>query len=213
MKHFISPNFGPEKLESPSYGDLVDVFEDRMRNWFLLPAAHLLKLPHCQIAAVALLITYFEGIEIYQTGKDSKNKSADFFARGFFKVFSINVSGSEFSKQITDAIYAETRCGFSHDGLFRNRVFFSDTRPEPILITMPKKNGAFDTSGKVETIIINPSEFFESIQIHFDRYVKKLREGTDQLSKQAFEEAVKLKWCLGEADRVIGMTEDEFNRT
>jgi hypothetical protein len=213
IKHFISPNFGPEKLESPNYQDLVDVFEDRMRNWFLFPAAQLLKLPHCEIAAIALLISYFEGIEIYLTGKDSKNKSAQFFARGFLKVFSIDAAGSNLSKQIADAIYDEARCGFSHDGLFRNKIFFNDIRPEPLLITWPKKNGVFDTSGKVESIVINPSKFYESIQIHFESYVKKLRNGTDQLLTQAFEEAVKLKWGLGEKDRVIGMTEDEFNKT
>ena len=116
MNHFISPNFGYEKLESPSYEDLVDVFEDRMRNWFLLPAARLLELPHCQIGAVALLISYFEGIEIYLTGKDSKNKSAEFFARGFFKVFAIDEKGAELlSKGITDALYGEARCGFGHE--------------------------------------------------------------------------------------------------
>jgi hypothetical protein len=43
MQNFISPNFGPEKLESPTYEDLIDVFEDRMRNWFLLPAARFLR--------------------------------------------------------------------------------------------------------------------------------------------------------------------------
>jgi hypothetical protein len=32
MKSFISPNFTSEKLDSATYKDLVDVFEDRMRN-------------------------------------------------------------------------------------------------------------------------------------------------------------------------------------
>ncbi len=99
MVNFISPNFGYRKLESPTYEDLLDVFEDRMRNWFLLPAACLLDLPHSQIAAVALLISYVEGIEIYLTGQDSKNKSPEFFANGFFKVFAIDGASSELSKK------------------------------------------------------------------------------------------------------------------
>jgi hypothetical protein len=81
--NFISPNFGAEKLESASYEDLVDVFEDRMRHWFLNPAERLIGMPHCQIAAVALLISYFEGIAIYLSGKDSKNRSFEFFANAF----------------------------------------------------------------------------------------------------------------------------------
>lgn len=212
MTDFISPNFDSEKLKSPSYEDLVDVFEDRMRNWFLLPAKNLLELPHCQVAGVALLISYFEGIEIYLTGKDSTNKSAAFFAKGFLKVFEIENNGAHFLKEITDAIYSQTRCGFGHDGMFRNRVFFSDTPSKPILVTWPKKNGEFDISGKVESIVINPSRFFESIRVHFDGYISKLRKGSDQALMQAFEDAVKLKWGLDEKDRVIGMTEDEFNR-
>ena len=39
------------------------------------------KLP--DVAAVALMVNYFEGIEIYVTGEDSKNKSFEFFTRGF----------------------------------------------------------------------------------------------------------------------------------
>lgn len=54
-------SFAYEKLKSPTYDDLIDVFEDRMRSWFLLPAARFLEIPHYQIAAVGLLITYCEG--------------------------------------------------------------------------------------------------------------------------------------------------------
>ena len=63
------------------------------------------------------------------------------------------------------------------------------------------------------SIVINPSRFLESVQVHFDRYVQKLRTGSDGVLKQAFEATVKLKWGLDEKDRVIGMTEDEFNKT
>jgi hypothetical protein len=213
MRNLISPNFSYEKLESPRYEDLIDVFEDRMRNWFLLPAARLLDSPDCQIAAIALLISYFEGIEIYLTGKDSKNNSANFFANGFKKVFSIRGEGVTLSRKIADALYRQVRCGFAHDGMFRNRVFFSEVRPEPLLITWPKKNGVFDSSGDIQSIIINPTRFYESIQTHFDGYVKKLRKGSDLSARHAFEAAVKLKWAPDEKDRSIGMTEDEFHKT
>src|SRR4030042_2600450 len=101
--NFISPSFGHEKLESATYEDLVDVFEDRMCHWFLKPAERLLELPHCQIAAVALLITYFEGIAIYLSGKDSKNRSFEFFADGFSKVVSTDHDDKTWSKNIFSA--------------------------------------------------------------------------------------------------------------
>jgi hypothetical protein len=211
-RNFISPNFGHEKLESTTYEDLVDVFEDRMRNWFLMPAERLLEIPHCQIAAVALLITYFEGIAIYLSGKDSKNRSFEFFADGFSKVFSFQHEARDSSRIVARAIYDKARCGFAHDGMFRNRVFFSDVPLKPLIVSFPKKNGVLDLS-QVESIIINPFRFHESIRIHFERYLKRLRDGSDAAIKQAFETAVKLKWALDEPDRGIGMTEEEFFET
>lgn len=212
LQHFISPTFTHEKLEAPSYDDLVDVFEDRIRNWFLFPASKLLDIPNCDIAAVSLLLNYFEGIEIYLTGEDSKNRSADFFAKGFGRVFSIQGHASEFSSKIVAAIYSQARCGFAHDGMFRNRVSFSRIHPDPILITWPKKNGVFDHSAEVESIVINPPRLYESIKEHFDRYVKTLREGTDTEAKQALEKAIALKWGLDQPPYAIGMTEDEFSK-
>ncbi len=212
-QYFISPTFTHEKLESPSYDDLIDVFEDRTRNWLLLPASKLLDMPHCEIAAVGLLVNYFEGIEIYVTGEDSKRQSEEFFARGFGRVFSAEGHDPSFSRKIAAAIYSQARCGFAHDGMFRNRVFFNRVRPEPILVSWLKKNGVFDQSREVESISINPSRFYESIETHFNRYVKTLREAVDAEAKSAFKNAVALKWGLDEPDRVIGMTEDEFFKT
>lgn len=213
MQYLISPNFTHEKLESPSFEDIVDVFEDRMRNWYFLPVSKLLDLPHCQVAALALLISYFEGIEIYLVGKDSKYKSQEFFTNGFTKVFDISSEVNGLDKQIAEAIYIQARCGFAHDGLFRNRVFFDSLLTMPMLVTWPRKNGVFDTSGQLESIIVNPAKFNESVLIHFDSYIKKLRNGTDIALRQAFEAAIKLKWGLDEADRIIGMTEEDYHKT
>jgi hypothetical protein len=96
--------------------------------------------------------------------------------------------------------------------MFRNRVFFSREKPEPIIVTWPMKNGVFDYSGQVESIIINPVRFYERIKNHFNGYVKELRNGTDPL-KHAFENAVAIKWGLGEPDSAIGMNEEEFLKT
>jgi len=210
--NFISPKFGTEKLESATYEDLVDVFEDRMRNWFLMPAERLLEIPHCQIAAVALLLNYFEGIAEYLLGKDSKNQSFEFFAYGFSKVFSVPPDYENASKIVARAIYEQARCGFAHDGMFRNRVFFSDVPSKPLNFTFQKKDGVLDLS-RVESITINPFRLCESVQIHLERYLKRLRDGSDAATKQAFETAVKLKWALDEPDRAIGMTEQEFFET
>ena len=75
-----------------------------------------------------------------------------------------------------------------------------------------KKNGVLDLS-QFESIVINLFRFLESIQIYFESYVKILREGSDSTLRQAFQNAVKLKWALDEEPRAIGMSEEEFYQT
>lgn len=213
MQHYVSPSYGYEKLDAPNYSDLVDVFEDAMRNWFLVPAAYLLKLPHGEVAAVALLAGYFEGIEIYCTGEDSKNQSAKFFANGFARVFAIEGEHElEMAKAVTGAIYAQVRCGFAHDCMFRNRVFFNGSPSKAMLVTWPKKDGAYDKSGEIESVVINPDRFYECVLIHFESHIAKLRSTSDDELKTAFEKAMELKWALSDRERFIGMTEEEFRK-
>lgn len=210
MRHLISPNFHHKKLEKPALGDLIDVFEDRMRNWLLLPAKHLIDTPNGLVAATALLSGYFEGIEIYLSGKDSNNRSGEFFVKGFLRVFSVHGEGKEMLKKVAEGIYKQLRCGFAHDGMFRYRVFFDETLPKAILVTWPKKNGMFYTAGALQSIAINPSRFYDCIMIHFESYLKCLREGTDGELKDAFEKAVQLKWGIDQPDIIIGMSEEDY---
>ncbi len=208
--HFVSPNFTHEKLESPSYLDIVDVFEDRMRNWLLAPAAQLLSFPNGTVAAVALALGYFEGIEIYHSGEDSDRKSKEFFRRGFQRVFNADPSGAHVYDEMVNALYIQARCGFAHDGLFRNRVFFSTVKPQALNVTWPRKNGVFINEGHLESVIINPQRFCESINIHFTTYIAALRAESDVELKANFLAAVERKWALNEPGPFIGMTEDKF---
>jgi hypothetical protein len=210
MLHFISPTYTHEKLVAPSYRDLVDIFEDRMRNWLLEPAKQLLTLQHGVVAAVGLSLSYFEGIEIYCSGHDSGSKSKDFFRRGFQRVFKVEPTAEHVYEEVVNALYIQARCGFAHDGLFRNRVFFSDARPEALNITWPRKNGEFIKDGHLESVVINPQGFFGGIECHFTKYVSELRAESDAAQKEHFLAAIDLKWGLNEPDHLIAMPKDEF---
>lgn len=212
MRYFISPSYQYDKLESPIFSDLIDIFEDAIRNWIFVPVLHLLKLPHGEVAAVALLSGYFESIEIYCTGEESKGQSRSFFANGFARVFAVSKESSELQRLIADAVYAQVRCGFAHDGLFRNRVFFSRDNMSAMVVTWPKKDGVYDKSGNVESIVINPDRFYECVLIHFDRYIEELRFGVDMKIKDAFQRAIAFKWALNEGERLIAVTEDAFRK-
>ena len=184
--HHISPSHSDEKLDSPSYGDLVDVFEDRMRKWLLEPALHLLTLEHGEVPAVALILGYFEGIEIYYSGKDSKGASKDFFRRGFQRVISTKPENAHLFDEIVNGLYVQARCGFAHDGLFRNRVFFSNARPEAISVTWPRKNGEFVRDGHLESVVINTRRFIDGVIKHFEQYIAALRSEADPALKTNF---------------------------
>lgn len=210
--HFVSPSFTHEKLEPPFYRDVVDVFEDRMLHWLILPARELLKVRHGEVAAVALATNYLEAIEIYISGKDSSRQSRVFFIRGFKRVFA-GVSGPEFMHEaIASSLYELLRCGFAHEGTFRHGIYFSSVRKEAFTVTWPKKGGAFDPDGKLESAIINPRRFIEGVEGHFRDYIRQLRRPTESEVQRRFKEAVALKWHLNGQERHIGMTEEDFYR-
>lgn len=208
--NYVSPSHTHEKLDSPSFLDLVDVFEDRIRNWVLEPSKSLLALEHGAVPAFALVLGYFEGIEMYISGDDSKGRSKEFFRRGFQRVFRMKPENAHFFDDIVDGLYVQARCGFAHDGLFRNRVFFSSTRAEALNATWPKKDGEFVRNGHLESVVINAARFIDGVVEHFDKYVAELRSEADPELKARFLQVVGIKWGLNEPDRVIGMTEDEF---
>lgn len=209
-QYFISPNYTHEKLETPSYSDLIDVFEDRIRYWVLEPARKLFAEEHGDIASASLLIGYFEGIEIYHSGEDSAGRSKEFFRRGFQRVLTVPPSDLPLYDAVVDGLYGQARCGFAHDGLFRTRIFFSRARPEPIYISWPKKNGVNDPDGTLESAAINTPILYDRIDRHFSSYVASLRAETDATLKANFIAAVDLKWGLNDPDPVIATTESQF---
>ena len=192
------------------FKDIVDVFEDRMLYWLIEPAKKLLAVEHGEVAAVALATNYIEGIEIYESGKDSKKRSREFFRRGFKKVFAA-VSGPDYVQDaIADGLYEMLRCGFAHDGMFRSGIYFSTVRKEAMLITRPKKNCQFDPNGKLESAIINPKGFVRCIELHFNSYLRELRSRKQNDTQERFKSAVAMKWQLGKPGRFVGVTEEQF---
>ena len=210
--HFISPSFTHEKLEPPFFKDIVDVFEDRMLHWLILPAKELLKIRHGEVAAVALATSYMEAIEIYLSGLDSKGRSREFFIRGFKAVFA-KLAGPDFIHEaFASALYELMRCGFAHEGVFRDGIYFSKTRPEAFLITWPKKDGEFDPKGKLQSAVINPQRFVDGVEGHFRGYIRELRRMSKSPLQERFRVAVNLKWDVGASERIVGLTEEEFYR-
>ncbi|HUW18849.1 MAG TPA: hypothetical protein VMW16_06065 [Sedimentisphaerales bacterium] len=192
---------------------MIDVFEDRVRNWILLPAESLLELRHGFMAAISILFTYFEGIQIYISGKDSRGSSKIHFIEGFLSVFGAPDIDKSALENMAETIYTQGRCGFFHDGQSKRKILYSTAREDALTITIPKVDAELDYHGEVQSIVINPARFLWCVKRHFDKYISDLRKVDNIDLRDRFKRAADMKWGLGDPDIPIGTTEDEFRKT
>lgn len=186
MSNLISPNFEASKLDSPTIENLVDVFEDRMKFWFLAPAQKLTKTFDDLPASLCLQMTYFEGIWSFITGEDSNGRSAEFFRNGFVTVFRGHGPSDELLGRVANVLYRDARCGFFHDGMFRDRIYFGN-RGLALEITLPKVDGVLQLDGEIESIIIDPRRFLATINKHFTDFVANARDSKNEDVRNKFE--------------------------
>jgi hypothetical protein len=208
----ISPHFEDNKLDNPTLGDLIDVFEDRVRSWLLEPSRALLQTQHGFVSAVCLLLTYFEGYETYRRGKDSKGHSKEFFRKAFVDVFKTPTVDMAFLARLADALYEDGRCGFFHDGTARSRILFSQQFAAEFVATVPRVGGKADETGPIQSILLNPQSFYAAVERHFMAYVKALREPSNSSLRTNFKAAVEAKWSPS-ISVAIGMSEAEFKES
>lgn len=205
---YISPNFTFNKLENHSFNDLIDVFEDRITNWSIRPSKTLLETQHGYFASTGILLAYFEAIQSYIKGQVSSGNSRAFFVGGFEAVFASKNGGHV--KQLASTIYTQARCGFFHEGLMREKIFFSTAKKDAILVTLPRKNGNLDLNAKIESAIINPIRFQWCVERHFNDYINKLRDSNNQTIRDNFKKIVELNWKIDNEGPFVGMTRKDF---
>jgi hypothetical protein len=207
----ISPHYGYEKYDSGSLDDLIAVFQDRLRYWLLEPAKALLEFPFGDLAALHLLLGFFEPHSIYLKGQDSKDQSQRFFCDGFVEVFRATGIPESVSRRVAEVLYKEARCGLFHEGMLRERIFFG--RPGKALwVTFPKIDGEMDTNGEIQSIVIDARQLCFEIERYASEYVASLRDTTNTALRENFKKAVDLRWRIGERPQPIGMTEEEWER-
>ena len=179
MSIMISPSYADTKFDKPSLDDLIDVFEDRVRHWVVKPAKSLFDAQHGQVAGFCLALTYFEGIWSYMEGRGSRGRSKAFFENGFVDVFRTTNLKETLLRRVARILYADARCGFFHDGMFRERIYFANLSQGEMLVTLPKKQGQVDEDGEIQSLLIDPRRFFAAVERHFDCFVLSLRDSTN----------------------------------
>ena len=207
MDGYLSPSFSHDKLDNPTFTDLVDVFEDLWRSYVFEPVKILFEIPNGDVAGMTVLCSYFEAIESLTSGLSSKSKSQEFFTKGFSKVFSSPIGMNEVAKEV----YIYIRCGLTHEGMLRSKVHYSRAGQKTFYLTYPKRpDGTLDTAAKCESIIVNPIRMHEGTLKHFNNYVSELRSGADQVQCDNFKMFITTQLEVGGSESIIGMTEAEF---
>jgi len=201
----ISPSYPDTKFDNPSLDDLIDVFEDRVRLWVLHPAKDLFDTQHGQIAGFCLALTYFEGIWSYIEGRGSQGRSKAFFENGFVDVFQTSNLKEKLLRRVAGILYSDARCGFFHDGMFRERIYFTSLSQGEMLVTLPKKQGQVDEDGQIQSLLIDPRSFFSAVERHFDRFISSLRYLKNTGQRKKFRAAFKDQCDWETIGRAIGI--------
>jgi hypothetical protein len=202
----ISPTFTTDKLENPRVDDIIDVHDDRIRNWLLNPAATLLGQKHGSPAALCILLTYFEGAWSYKVATSSKGRSKEFFRLGFADVFKSSGVPEQVLLRIGDLLYVDARCGFFHDGMFRERVYFAEMNKD-LVITLPKKAGKLDLMGDIQSVLIDVGRCYDAVTRHFNANVAFLRNTDNWMERNAFFAFFKSQCDWESPGPIIGMPE------
>ena len=195
----ISPSYVVDGKASDAVNPLplktrIDIYRDLVSGWLLSPARTLLRTPDGEFAAIALLLCYFEGHEIWRTGTDSRGRSRSFFISAFKNVFPDSVidpghalpAGFDLRDAMANKLYEWARCGFFHTGMVRPGVGIVRLRGRVAL------RSALDSTGRILSVLIYPPRFLKDIELHFERYIGDLRNPRNKVLRQNFEKAWKL---------------------
>lgn len=201
----ISSRFNSNKItNAKSLDDYIDVFEDKMKSWYLNWAIELNKTnnpkhqnQHAGFAVLLIGFWYFEAIQIFVTGefykkRNSKgkwvSKSGEFFKKSFKNVFSNELKEYSIDEKntITRIAYDDGRCGLYHIGTTKSGIILDDGDNSKA-IWIDKKDK--DTKNVIFRIRINRFKFIETIETHFDKYIHELRNKTEYKKREKFSAA------------------------
>ena len=142
------------------YSAKVDVYEDRVRYWFLdIAKSHLANgSAPGDYVGLSIGLAYIEGVEQYRQGKPTPRKqSGQWFKASARRLFPLA------DDQAVNRLWGAVRNGLFHSGFTKGPTLLSHDRPDAIAI-----------SGHY--LIINPTRFVDVVIEDFKSYIDVLRD-------------------------------------
>lgn len=146
------------KLNMDDVKTKINIYEDRVKEWFLEIAERLKKDNEAGFVILSIAISYIEGNQQFREGKDSNRQSQAFFIKGMRRIF----DKADVPEEILKDYYKQVRCGLFHDGMTRKNAIISGEFPDPLRHI----NGV---------IRINPHKFLDKIREDFRNYIQELK--------------------------------------
>ncbi len=161
------------------------MYEDRVRSWFLNVAQEHTQRGPCpaDYVALAVALSYVEGVEQYRTGDGTHGLSKDRFRASVQRI----IQGVD--DDLAKRLYKSVRCGLFHSGFTEGPTLLSYDRPHSVALA----NGY---------LYLNPREFVSAVIKDFAVYVAKLRADPSGVLAKNFVKLWNERWLQTEATRL-----------
>jgi hypothetical protein len=172
-REIYSPRYRAENKPRPwTLEDKVDIFEDRVLGWQLVPAKETAqRVPNSMFVVIGAVFSYIEMYAQFKAGEVSEGKSFTMFMEGMLDLFP-NLRGNERAEPIFRALYKSIRCGMYHNAFVGRHVFLVDVSDRAIALhDFPPEPGRDGTTA----ISMNPAVLTDFLINHFDSYIRRLR--------------------------------------
>lgn len=159
------------------YSAKVDVYEDRVKGWFLDVVTPYV-IPESSpgdYLAVMVALSYIEGVEQYRKGEDSKSSSCRCFKVSSCRIF------PEASEEAIDRLWRDVRNGMFHDGFTKGPTLLSHDGRLAICI-------------ENKYLRINPMLLLKGVIDDFKQYIAQLRETPDSSLARNFSNHWDTHW-------------------
>ena len=183
----VSRHYTDIHLDNDNFEICVAIYEDQVRGWFHDQARILEKnSDHAGFVLLLVSLAYVEGHAIFMRGKDSRNKSKEFFREGFKDIFNPQGQTQSVIDQAIDKLYGEVRCGLFHTGMTTSKVVLGRF-DNPVMMVL-------DSTGQdVIQIRINPHKTLDQVENHLSAYVTRLRDPKEKELRKNFHKAWRLR--------------------